>query len=145
MNTDLNSFSNDNFRRIIQQYCEQLGWTVKIIDDGQAIVKFNMKSGTVQTLYIISFGTTLEFSVPSALRFNNLNDVPGNISTILLTANSRYKIGFWCLETISGKENFSIMHNAEFSLINIQYFHRVVIHLVTECERLEQSIYRTFN
>ncbi len=140
MAMNLNSFSGNNFRGTIQQYCYQLGWRISSISDKQAVIKFNMDSGVVQTLYIIKFDTTLEFSVPSALRFNSKNVIPGEISTALLAVNSTYTVGFWSLENIGGKETLSIMHNAEMTLIDVEYFRRVVIHLVTECERLEQAI-----
>lgn len=103
-------------------------------------MKFEADSGNTQTLFIIRYENTLELSVPSGLKFNSLEDVPGWMSTLLLSRNSQYKVGFWCIEEIEGQNVFSIMHNAEISLINVDYFGKVVLRLVNECDEFEVSV-----
>lgn len=140
MAIDLDLFSTSNFRSTIHRYCNQLGWRINDINDRRAILKFGADSGNTQTLFIIRFENTLEFSVPSAIKFNSLDDVPGWMSTMLLSKNTEHKIGFWCIETIEHRKVFSVMHNAEISLLNVDYFGKVVLKLVNECDEFEQSV-----
>ena len=58
----------------------------------------------------------------------------------MLKQNSTYKIGFWSIEQISDRPTFSIMHNAEISLMDVSYFQKVVMELVKECDKFEQTI-----
>ncbi|MBF2064453.1 MAG: hypothetical protein IGS39_08530 [Calothrix sp. C42_A2020_038] len=136
------SFSGNNFRSLILLYCSQLGWKIGDINDSRAVLKFVMESGSTQILYIIRHGYTLEFSVPSGINYESADDVPGWISTRLLAQNSQYKIGFWCIELISGRYVISIMHNTIISLMNIEYFQAVVTALVATCDEFEQAIVR---
>jgi hypothetical protein len=116
MAIDLDLFSGSNYRLTIQRYCSELGWNILDINDRRTIMRFTMKSGNTQTLFILRYDTTLEFSVPSGVKFATKDDVPGWISTLLLSENSNYKTGFWSIEDIGGKQTFSIMHNAEISV-----------------------------
>ncbi len=140
MAIDKDIFSSLKFRLTIENYCQTLGWSIYSIDNKVATLRFNMKSGNTQTLFIIKFDSTLEFSCPTGFKFNNIADIPHSLSTLLLMENKKYKWGFWCLEQINNKQVFSIMHNAEMSLIDINYFYKVVIQLVEECEKFEQVL-----
>jgi hypothetical protein len=140
MAIELDLFSGNNYQSTIQNYCNQLGWTINDINDCRTILKFTMDSGTSQTLFIIRYDSTLEFSCPSGMKFNSKDNVPGWLSTMLLVRNSNFKIGFWSIEEIGGQQIFSIMHNAEISLIDVNYFGKVVMRLISECEELEQSV-----
>ncbi|HOT90861.1 MAG TPA: hypothetical protein PLN71_04705 [Anaerolineae bacterium] len=133
-------FSGANFRVTIQKYCNEKGWRINDINDSRAILKFSMDSGRTQTLYIIKYESTLEFSVPSVFSFDSVDNIPHYISTLLLKRSSEKKIGFWCIEQIGNKQVFSCMHNAEMQLIDSRYFAAVVTALVLECDELESVI-----
>ncbi|MFO8041118.1 MAG: hypothetical protein R6U67_16920, partial [Sodalinema sp.] len=85
------------------------------------------------------------FSCPSGVKFREKDSIPGWLSTLLLSQNSTFKIGFWAIEEIGDQHHFSIMHNAEMSLIDVQYFGRTVLKLIDECEKLEQAVSRALN
>ena len=140
MAIDLDLFSSSNFGSTIRRYCNQLGWKINDLNDRRSILKFTAESGNTQTLFIIRFENTLEFSVPSAVKFYTTDEVPGWMSTMLMCKNSEYKIGFWCIENIDGRKVFSMMHNAEMSLINVDYFKTVVLKLVNDCDEFEQAV-----
>lgn len=133
-------FVGVNFTSTIQKYCEQQGWKISELNDARAVLRFEMSSGRTQTLYIIKYETTLEFSVPSGLVFDSDENVPHRLSTLLLRRNSERKIGFWCLETINRQSVFSCMHNAEMQLLDGNYFATVVRALVNECDEFEEVI-----
>lgn len=90
-------FAGANFQNTIQRYCAQQRWRVADISDGNALLRFTMESGRDQSVFIFKYDTTLEFSVPSALSFDTMDEVPHYISTLLLKRNSDKKIGFWSL------------------------------------------------
>lgn len=142
MAIDRDLFSSSRFRSTIQSYCREIGWKISDINDRRAVLIFSMDSGVDQTLYIIRYENTLEFSCPTGVKFNDLDEVPHYLSTMLLSKNSQFKIGFWCIEEIGEQQVFSVMHNAEMSLIEINYFYKVVLKLVQECDEFEQAIER---
>lgn len=138
-------FSSANFRTTVQKFCNQLGWKIADLNNDRAILRFNMNSGRTQTLYIIRYDQTLEFSVPSGAAFDNVDAIPHYLSTVLLKRSSDKKIGFWCIEEIGGKQVFSCMHNAEISLLNVEYFGKVVRALIGECDDFEGLLLKVLN
>jgi hypothetical protein len=130
-------FSGLNFQGTIRRYCDQIGWRIADINDKRALLKFTMNSGRTQSLWIVRYDTTLEFSVPSMAQFDSEERIPHYLSTVLLKRSAQNKIGFWCIEQIGGRFVFSCMHNAEMALINVEYFQKVVSALITECDTFE--------
>jgi hypothetical protein len=145
MAIDKDIFSSFKFRSTIEGYCRDIGWNISSIDNQRAVIRFDMESGSTQTLFIVKYDSTLEFSCPSGLKFDEIDDIPHNLSTFLLGKNAEYKLGFWALQKIGGKQIFSIIHNAEMSLIDVNYFGRVVIMLVEKCDEFEQYIETLIN
>ena len=129
-------FTGGNFARTIKKYCATNEWKIADLNNRRAILRFSMSSGRHQTLYIIRYETTLEFSVPSMAEFAS-DDIPHFLSTLLLKRSSERKIGFWCIEEIGGKLVYSCMHNAEMQLINSDYFADIVRSLIKECDDFE--------
>ena len=140
MSTFASLFSSLNFTNTIQKYANQNGWKIAELDNKHARLGFNMESGRTQTVYIIRYESTLEFSVPSAIKFDSTDDVPHYLSTLLLKRNTEKKIGFWCLEEIRGNQIYSFMHNAELELINSDYFGKVIRALINECDDFEGTM-----
>ncbi len=130
-------FSGVNFTNTIMKYCAVHGWKIADLNDKRAVIKFNMSSGRSQTLYIIRYEATLEFSVPSMAAYSSEDSIPHILSTLLLKRSSEKKIGFWCIERIAGKYVYSCMHNAEMQLIDANYFAKVVRALISECDEFE--------
>lgn len=145
MAIDKDLLSSFKFRSTIENYCRNIGWNIYNIDDSIAILRFEMDSGSTQTIFIIKYDSTLEFSCPSSLKFDDTDDIPGSLSTLLLISNSKYKFGFWCIKEIGNKQVYSIIHNAEMSLIDINYFAKVVARLVEECDKFELAIEQIIN
>ena len=133
----LSLFSGGSFKNAVQTCSAQNGWHVAEITDSMAKLRFTMPTGRVQILYIIKYDSTMEFSVPSAALFDSEEECPGDLSTILLRRNAERKVGFWCIEPISGKYGYSCMHNAEIQQIDAAYFARIVRALIEECDEFE--------
>lgn len=145
MAIDKDIFSSFKFRSTIEGYCRDIGWNISSIDNQIAVIRFDMESGSTQTLLIVKYDSTLEFSCPSGLKFDDIDDIPHNLSTFLLGKNAEYKLGFWALQKIGGKQTFSIIHNAEMSLIDVNYFRKLLIMLVEKCDEFEQNIETLIN
>jgi len=133
-------FSGANFAKTIKTYCAANSWNIAKLNSNQAILRFGMDSGRDQTLYITRYETTLEFSVPSIAIFDSEDSIPHYLSTLLLRRSSEKKIGFWCIEHLGGKYVYSCMHNAEMQLIDNDYFTKVVIALISECDDFEEAL-----
>ena len=103
MAIDKDIFSSFKFRSTIEGYCRDIGWNISSIDNQIAVIRFDMESGSTQTLLIVKYDSTLEFSCPSGLKFDDIDDIPHNLSTFLLGKNAEYKLGFWALQKIGGK------------------------------------------
>jgi len=136
----LSYFTQSNFEKTIRSYCRDLGWQITEIDAEYAKLSFEMESGRTQPLFIFRFDSTLEFSVPSALSYEEGEEFPDWISTMLMRENAKSKVGFWCVETIKSKSIFSIMHNAEQNLMDRDYFQGIVSKLVVTCDEFEVSM-----
>lgn len=145
MAIDKDIFSAFKFRSTIERYCKTIGWNLYSIDNEMAVIRFSMESGNTQTLLILKYDSTLEFSCPSGLKFDDLDDVPDRLSTLLLSQNSTYRFGFWCIQKIGEQQTFSIVHNAEMTLIDIDYFRKVITHLIQECDKFEEAIEELIN
>ena len=139
MAIDKDLFSSDNFQSTIRRYCNQIGWQIAEINSSKAIMRFDAESGTTQTVFILRYDTTLELSCPSGLKFDTFDDIPHSLSSYLLAENSKFKVGFWCIEQLGGRQVFSIMHNAEISLMDVSYFMSIVKMLVSKCDEFEQA------
>ncbi|MDP1591332.1 MAG: hypothetical protein Q8M07_26495, partial [Prosthecobacter sp.] len=136
----LSYFTRNNFEKTIHGYCQEIGWTISKVDADYARLSFEMESGREQSLHIIRFDSTLEFSVPSQVAFEEGDEIPGWISTLLMRNNSKFKVGFWCIETINSRSVYSVMHNAEQSLMDRDYFASIVRRLVGACDDFETSL-----
>ncbi|MCL1471232.1 hypothetical protein LAY57_11185 [Argonema antarcticum A004/B2] len=145
MAIDKDIFSSFKFRSTIEGYCRTIGWNIYTIDNKMAVIKFDMESGSTQTLLILKYDSTLEFSCPSGLKFDEIDEIPHHLSTLLLSQNAEYKAGFWCIQKISDKLFYSIIHNAEMSLIDVDYFRMVVTQLIKQCDEFERHIENLIN
>ena len=133
-------FLGSEFKRTIRRYCEANELNISELTDTAAVLKFEMDSGKTQTLYIIKYGTSLEFSCPSGkLKYDSIESMPHQGSTLLLLRSKELTVGFWCIEKVKDIFVYSFMHNAELSLINSEYFGKVVYAVVNELEKFETS------
>lgn len=133
-------FSLDNFESTIKKYARQIGWELYDLRSDRAMLKFKTHSGSSQTVFVIRFDKTLEFSCPSGLEYENFDEIPHQLSSLLLRKNSEYKIGFWCIEQIADRLVFSIMHNAPMNLISVGYFEMIIEKLVENCDDFEKFL-----
>lgn len=138
-------FGKSGFKTVIKGLCNQVGYKIAEIDENMAKLIFETDGVFDQTLYIISYGKTLEFSVPSSMTFDEDDaddDIIKSLSLYLLKRNSSRKVGFWAIEQADNSYVFSIMHNSEMTLINPEYFAFIIQSLVSECDEFDNSLKR---
>ncbi len=136
MTTPFDGASFD-FKATFEQYSQDAGFTLAEADERKAVITFTMDSGRPQTLFIIRYDETLEFSVPSMAAFDSEEEIPGGLSTVLLQRNARRKMGFWAVEEIGEKQVYSVMHNLEIEDLDPDQFSRLTLSLVQECDDFE--------
>ncbi len=128
------------FNDLIKSHCANIGWSITELKDESAKIDFSMESGRKQTVYAIQYGSVVELSVPSAFAMDSEDEVPHILSTALLQKNSQYKLGAWCIEKISDKYVYSIMHNCDMRFFDKDNFVQIVKHLITECDEFEGTL-----
>ena len=127
-----------NFQQTIQKYCNQLRLKITEINENQATLLFEMRSGRQQALIITNYDSTLEFAVPSKVaQFASEDEISSELAIMLLKRNAMQKIGFWCIHNINEILILSYIHNAELQLINANYFAAVINTLINECDTFE--------
>jgi hypothetical protein len=129
-----------SFSQLMQSYCRQAGWSIADQSETKVRIAFNMPSGRTQTVYILAFGDTVEFSVQSALYFDDEVSIPHNISTDLMRKSCTNKVGMWVLESIQGKFVYSLMHNCAIEHLTFQEFERNVEYLIGGVDKFEHAI-----
>jgi hypothetical protein len=108
-------------------------------DGNHALLKFNMGNGRVQPVWIIPYDDVWEFSCPSIIAFERLDDFPQWLLCIVMTQNSKSKRTFWCIEGVGSKHVLSAMLNFPVSAITAAEFDRICRALVTEVDALEEA------
>jgi hypothetical protein len=134
------AWSEGGFEAGMQALVAANGWVVHDLNAKRAVIKFDLASGRTQTLYAIDLGAVVELSVPSALVYDTIDDVPGDVAVTCLRRSAKTKVGFWCLEQIEGKQAFSFMWNLQLRHLDGQTFGEVVRALVVGCDELESDL-----
>ncbi len=132
-------FLSSDFKKAIPAMAKDNGWTVAEVGDERAVLQFATASGRTQTLYVIKYPNTLEFSVPSEAVYNSLDEIPDGLPSRLLKRNGALQTGFWALEEIDGKWVFSTMYCETLGNLHAEMFGRIVDGLVDECDRFDKS------
>ena len=132
--------SSSGFEERLLDLVAANGWVVHDLNAKRVVIKFDVASGRTQTLYAIDLGAVVELSVPSALVFETVDDVPRDLAVTCLRRSARTKVGFWCLEQIEGKQAFSFMWNLQLRHLDAPTFGDVVRALVVGCDELESDL-----
>ncbi len=127
------------FETHIRQLAEGASLKVYEANERHAKILFKMESGRTQTIWVLPFGDVWEFSVQSAIRYDNLDSFPQWLLATLMTQNSKNKRAYWCIETLSGQHVLSAMLNFPASVLNSVEFSKICLAVVHEVEVLEQA------
>ena len=127
------------FESRLQQLASGASINVAELDSRHALIKFTMQSGVVQPVFVIPFDEVWEFSVPSIIKVPNIADFPQALLAALLTANSKNKRSFWCVEQLNGSFLLSAMLNFPDDNLTPAEFLRICNALVLEVEKLEAN------
>lgn len=142
--TNVNSFLgiNSDFIQNFKKFCEYHEWSIKLLNEQGAIIQFRGSRGQTHNCIVVQHGNVLEFSVPSNLNWQTLEEIPNKLSSYLLGLNAKKKIGFWCYQEIENKYVLSRMTNESSSLLysDVEHFGQIVNALVLETDQLESSL-----
>ena len=133
----------EKFQNIMQQFATENQWKLTDLTDRRAILRFGMPSGRTQMLYVIRYGTVLEFSVLSIAKYDAEDQIPHALSSLLMRRNAQRMIGFWCIEELRGQYVYSCMYNAEMDSLDSAYFGRIAVALAGECDEFEEGLLKS--
>lgn len=127
-----------NFETQVRQLAQGSSLKIYKVDYRHAELLFTI-SGRDQALWVLPFGDVWEFSVQSALKFDNEEAFPQWLLATVLTQNSKNKRAFWCIETLNNKYVLSAMLNFPSSVLSPSEFYNICWALVREVDVLEQA------
>jgi hypothetical protein len=87
-----------DFQDVLQRLAGHFGWDSSQIEEEEAVFDFKVESGNEKTLYLYLNEGSVEFNVPSDYGFDDAEDAPHEVSTILLRRNANVEVGAWILE-----------------------------------------------
>lgn len=128
------------FQNLVQSFASQHGLQLAHSDEHCAVIPLVMPRGNIQVLFIRRYGSTLEFAAPSLPAFERIEDVPHMLSSLLLHRSAQRTVGFWSLVPLGERYAYCCMHNVDIGLINAEYFAKLVVGLIEECDWLETSL-----
>lgn len=128
------------FQDMVQSVSSQQAWQVASLSDGAAELHIETYPGNIRVCHIVNRLGTVSFFAPTNLSFDSLNEVPHQMSTLLLSRNDSRAIGFWCLEELAEKHTFTCMHMAKIQYMDADDLSKIVVNIVSECDSFEQSI-----
>jgi hypothetical protein len=87
------------FQDLLTNFSRKLDWNALRIDAETAEFDLEAESEEIHTLLVTLHDDELvEFDVPSSAVFESEDEVPGQISTLLLKRNMQLPVGAWALE-----------------------------------------------
>lgn len=104
------------------------------------LLVFTMESGVNQPVFVLPFEEIWEFSTPSMLAVDDIDELPKFVLATLLLRNSKNKRGFWCIEAVEEKLIVTAMTNVPEASITAAEFERICRNLVYQVELLEQIV-----
>ena len=126
--------------RVLKSFCNAFGWPTEESDERVFRTEVPTESGERKTFWILSTDNLIELSVQSGLSFAEETGFPGIVSTMMLNLNSKMDYGFWCLESLSGNEVASVMHNIAPEDLDKATFRAIVTKMVSSCASFEKTI-----
>lgn len=87
----------DDFETIIEVYASKYQWEVVELDGEMAELAIETRLGDYMPVILEVFGAGLWISLSSDAEFDDLEEVPHQLSTELLVRNSKIPLGAWSL------------------------------------------------
>lgn len=126
----------------VRKFCKEIGWQLDHIERGYARIVFTEGVEVTQTVHISWFAkaSLIEFSVPSAARFQRVVDMPGELSRELLRRSAERSLGFWTIGGNDGVEcYYSLMHNLRPAYLTVELFRDVINSLLIDCDEFDKA------
>ena len=127
-----------NFQKTIKDLAAKNSWKINDINADRAELLFDTPAGE-QMLEIFQHedGETLEFTASLQGGYDNEEDMPHEVSTMLLRRNWDLELGQWCIDEDGGQLFFTCAYNVVMSDLNPEFFAEIVAALVQETAEVE--------
>ncbi len=127
------------FKYALLSFCQEKNIPLEFIDKRKAVVQYPIDENDIVDIVISRSGSNIEFVVHSKIIFNAINKIPEGLAANFLMANSKSKLGFWCINKIEDKFCFSIEYNIGLRLLSCEYFVEILMNLALKCQTIEEN------
>jgi hypothetical protein len=108
----------NKFQDLLTAFAKQLNWNTLRIDNETAEFDLEAESEEIHTLLVTLHEDDLvEFDIPSSAVFETENDIPGDISTMLLKRNMQLPVGAWALEEFTEDLAYSLIWTTTLDIL----------------------------
>ena len=116
------------------------------INENICFLRLEMNSGENHLLYIFNYNDVLLFNVKSALIFDAFEEIPGNISALLLkrNADSDFSLGAWGIIKYDDGFCFVFAYHSDMASMNQVCFSKIIHNLTLEIIYFEKNIENLF-
>jgi hypothetical protein len=129
------------FKDIITDFAETLEWDTSAIEKDSAEFEFETESGSTHTMWAtLNEDGVVEFDIPSIAEFENEEDIPDEVSTLLMKRNADLIVGGWALEEWDEAWYFSLLWTinlAELENMTHEDFQKHIFMMVEEVDEFE--------
>ncbi|MCD0174779.1 hypothetical protein IHN32_02270 [Deinococcus sp. 14RED07] len=136
----LASLQADRFRTVMRNCASEHGLRFETLEDHFASMLLTSKSGDVRLVMFTPHDTTIEFMVTTDLEYDSLEAVPDVLSTHLLRANEKTRLGFWALTQIGDQYCYAVMYNIETKLLTPKLFASVLSDALSQVDDVHSSL-----
>ncbi|MEM7368503.1 MAG: NUDIX domain-containing protein [Bacteroidota bacterium] len=126
------------FKYAMKTFCESHTLTVHRLSKKAVHLDLSLDADRERSIRILRFGTTLEFCVPTSIRFSAIHDIQQEVFTRFLLENADHTLGFWCLQETLDGFRFARNHTIELRLLNETHFKKIIQLLTERCVEFEE-------
>lgn len=122
------SFTEESFRKTMEDYCGKLGYKIHTFKDPIALLVFELEESPLELecLYIVRKDGALIFEINSHTTFDDETEIPIDFTTHLMKQNADLDIGFWCNRELGGNFVYSIIHREDTRLLDYFRFEFII-------------------
>jgi hypothetical protein len=135
---------NVDFMSDVRQVASNAGITLDGVKSGgaSAVFRFSHDGGgsSRQTVYVIPFGDTWEFSCLSVINAADPEDLPKGVLLAALKDSATNRRGFWCVQKESSGQNYlESMHNLSRATLTPRDFNETCWSVARHVDVLENG------
>ncbi len=127
-----------DFQKTIKGLAAKNTWKINDMNEDRAELLFDTDAGEQMVeIFQHEDGETLEFTASLQGGYDNEEDMPHEVSTMLLRRNWDLELGQWCIDEDGGQLYFTCGYNVSIRDLDALFFAEIVAALVHEAAEVE--------